>query len=299
MNELNTIATSGSSIYAIIRNSSNQIWQPTTSTFVTEVDGDFANYPISLTEQGATGFFSADFPTAITESGVYLIAIYKGAGSEADPFVSGGTINWNGSGESSDMTGDMLTSLDFVKDFGNITTSAYDNYLTNRIKTASAAISSWCNRTFPLTNYTDYIDGPGSTTLLLPHTPVSAITSITINAQSDQPTVISGENVIVNSDTGIVSIKPTATQIGWFSYDYFSAQQGIKVIYAAGYDTIPLDVQEACAQVVMNRFNLRGANVTMTSEKMLDYQYTRRSDAQKLLTEDIQATLFKYKDIAV
>jgi hypothetical protein len=296
-NEIQTQTTTGSAVYCVIRNSAALVWNST--AFVTFADGSWSTYEVPLTEQGTSGFFTANFPALITTADTYSVELWSGTGTESDQFVSGGSIQWNGSAVAYATTGTALASLAYVKDYCNITVTTYDSYLTNRINAASAEIQTWCNRTFPLTNYTENYDGPGSTILQLRQRPVTAVTSITTEFYSGMPTVIPSTEFVLNSRTGLVSVKPSSTYSYWFPYDAVAGQQSIQVVYTAGYSTIPQDIQEAVAKIVLNKFNALGADMTMMMEKIGDYQYTRRSDANRSLTPDIQAMLWSYKDIAV
>lgn len=296
-NEFETSAPTGTTVKVLLRNSAKQIWQTTTSTFVTWVDANRANYLISLTEQGTSGFFSGDMPTAITTPDTYAVEFWTGTSSNT--FYAGGTFYYNGAAIAYSTTGSALTTLAYVKDYAGITVTTYDSYLTNRLNAASAIIQTKLNRSFPLQTYTEYYDGVGSTTLQLRNTPVTAITSITLNPYSSTPTVINGSDIIFNLTTGLVSVGSSSLHAGWFGYDYYSGQQNILVVYTAGYSTIPQDLQEAVAQVVTRMYLARGADLTMSMEKIGDYQYMRAKDAAQFLTDDIMANIFHYMEIAV
>lgn len=60
----------GLEVYAIIRNVEDEVWDGT--AFVTFAIADKDDYDISLTEQGSTGYYSVDFPSAIV-AGTYHI----------------------------------------------------------------------------------------------------------------------------------------------------------------------------------------------------------------------------------
>ncbi len=81
--------TSGlATVYALIRNLSGDVWQTTTSTFVTWVSANRANYMIGLTEQGTSGVYAADFPAA-AGVGFYGLTAYIGTGVDGDQYAGG------------------------------------------------------------------------------------------------------------------------------------------------------------------------------------------------------------------
>ncbi len=74
--------TSGATVYALVRNSVGQVWQTTSSTFVTYVTANLANYTIAMTEQGtASRYYAGTFPAAA--AGIYSIAMFQRAGGSA------------------------------------------------------------------------------------------------------------------------------------------------------------------------------------------------------------------------
>lgn len=76
-------------------------------------------YDIALTEFGDESMlYIANFPTAITDPGLYDIMVYKGDKSEgtAQAGIKGWTINWNGSGEVGS-TPPLVISAGYVGDY--------------------------------------------------------------------------------------------------------------------------------------------------------------------------------------
>ncbi len=86
-------------LYAIVHNSVAQVAQSTTSTFVSYVTANLANYTVAMTEQGtASGYYVGTFPTWIT-AGAYNVTVYVRAGgsaAEGDAVAGVGEIQWDG-----------------------------------------------------------------------------------------------------------------------------------------------------------------------------------------------------------
>lgn len=93
---LSTSAPTGSSVYCIIRNASVMPWSVTAGSFTTWVNANYANYAISLTEQGTSGFFSAAVPAGITQVGFLNVEFFIGSVAESNPSNGGGTFFYNG-----------------------------------------------------------------------------------------------------------------------------------------------------------------------------------------------------------
>lgn len=90
--------TTNAGLYALVRNTAGQVWQTTSSTFVSYVTANLANYKIGLNEQGtASRYYAGNFPAAAL--GVYNVSVYAQAGgspAETDLLVAEGSIDWDG-----------------------------------------------------------------------------------------------------------------------------------------------------------------------------------------------------------
>lgn len=97
-NELHTGAATGNTVYAQIFSPSARRWNG--SSFEVYSSANYDNYDIPLTEQGSSGVYVGDFPTAITDPALYEIYYYiqnGGAPTEGDPIAGIGSVNWDGS----------------------------------------------------------------------------------------------------------------------------------------------------------------------------------------------------------
>jgi len=88
--------TSGATLYAVVRNSAGQLWNG--SAFEAYTAANWTTYAVTMTEQGASGFYVGNFP--VTVKGVYNVEARQRAGGSpavTDPPVGGGSVQWNGS----------------------------------------------------------------------------------------------------------------------------------------------------------------------------------------------------------
>lgn len=96
-NELSLpLGITGQNIYFLVRNSVNQIWNG--AGFENYTAGNYASYPITATEQGATGFYVGSMPSLST--GVYNIEARQrvgGSPAQSDLFMGSETMQWGNS----------------------------------------------------------------------------------------------------------------------------------------------------------------------------------------------------------
>ena len=146
-----------------------------------------------------------------------------------------------------------------------LTGTGSDTELDRLIASADAVLARWCGwppaaaggaATFEDVTYTDYLDGPSltvPTALQLPVFPVQSVTSIAKDDQGDwsySDTIAAGDYTL-DGRTGLVYLNPDASE-GWTS-----GVRAMKVVYVAGFATIPDDIKEACALLVAHWWGLR------------------------------------------
>ena len=98
-NEIRAVTGSAQSVYAVILNSSGQFFNG--ATFENFSSLNYSTYVVHMTEQGDTGIYFADFPSAITTSGTYdYYAKVSGGGlgaeAQGDTTANTGNIDWTG-----------------------------------------------------------------------------------------------------------------------------------------------------------------------------------------------------------
>lgn len=109
-NEIRGVAPTGSTLYARIANSSGNWWNG--SAFEAYSAGNYSTYDVAMTEQGASGVYTATFPSGITSGGTYEYFVHLQAGAspaQGDLVANTGKVDWTGSASitasSSAMTG--------------------------------------------------------------------------------------------------------------------------------------------------------------------------------------------------
>lgn len=97
-NELHVYTTSGLTLYAVLLNSTGQVWNG--SAFATINGASWTSYDIAMTE-AAAGIYLATMPAAVT-AGVYAYVVYEQAGgtpATSDTQRGSGSIEWDGDSE--------------------------------------------------------------------------------------------------------------------------------------------------------------------------------------------------------
>lgn len=95
---IEVISQPGQTLYAVIHNSSGQLWSTTGVSFENFNSAHWANYVISLTEQSPTGYYTAAFPSSVG-AGKCTEVFYAGSGATSDPVIGNSQIYWNGTSE--------------------------------------------------------------------------------------------------------------------------------------------------------------------------------------------------------
>lgn len=104
-NELWVQHTTGQTVYALIfSQADDKIYKPGSGLIAVPspwTGEDVDDYDVALTEI-ASGYYTADFPTALTTSGVYRVVYYQETGGDKtydDTIIEARKICWNGSAE--------------------------------------------------------------------------------------------------------------------------------------------------------------------------------------------------------
>ena len=195
------------------------------------------------------------------------------------------------------LTNDALTTLGTVKDELGITDASSDETLKRLINAVSRRIRSYCRRTFYYeVDIVEQFAGYGSTNLLLSRMPVISVDSITYDSMA----VDSDDYSIGDAAAGIL-YRPTGW--AWTAKLQRNAaaadplpgteEKLFEVTYTGGWITpqqaaddaklgvplgwvrsLPEDLEDACILAVTSRYGMRGQDITVKSERSLNYSAT-------------------------
>lgn len=212
-----------------------------------------------------------------------------------------------------------------VKTLWGISDTSQDAVIDLLIAQCSARIVLWVGHILEAATLTEYYQGTGTRDLVLRNWPVNSVTSVyedmggewgqsanpfaaatLLTAGVDFALRLDGSNGVAQS--GIlrkingVWQKPNAFQPGLISAQPAETSGTIKVVYNAGYATIPPDLQQACLMLMACVKRILRIGAPLTSEGWEDYNYAVQQAAAEAvggLPPDTLGVLSRYRNVAV
>lgn len=285
--------TTGSTVVAQIRRDSDEeVWHVSNLAFETysQPHQTAGAYDVVLTEQGTSGYYVGDMPSDITSAGYYNITFLTRTGTTPTftyTTETAGTINWDGSGASASPSGLNWVTRAAYKTFAGITDTDSDALIDQLLPQASVLGNQYVDRAVKSVNLTETYPGycgGGRPYLHLRSYPLTSITSITFDYLSDAPTVVAGSEFTYD-EQGMVWFKPSSTATSPYG-SYFSGDF-TKVIYVAGYTSVPQDLQLACCLIVQRLMQLGDPDVLVTEKAVKDVKI--KYDASVAVADAIPA----------
>jgi uncharacterized phiE125 gp8 family phage protein len=137
-----------------------------------------------------------------------------------------------------------IATVTKVKGFLDIKNETDDILIYRILMRMNDRIETYCGRTFASASYTEYHKGDGTNRLLMNQYPITAITSI----NEDEDRVWGSDTLIDSADYVIADEVPGVIEL---KDNFFMASdvENIKVVYVAGYATIPNDLVDACIKM--------------------------------------------------
>jgi len=128
------------------------------------------------------------------------------------------------------------------------------NYYNGLIASASSIITNYVGFEFEPTEYTEYIDEiKGGKYIVVKRVPVISITEIQVNGET-----YTGEYSLDNK-TGIIRFNTALVE-----------DDDVKITYAAGYESVPVDIQYACVELVQYLKKRMSNSLVGESSKNID-----------------------------
>ncbi len=143
------------------------------------------------------------------------------------------------------------------------------------IEAASEAVRQWCRRDFVLAARDERYDGDGSTSLMLDRFPVVSIEAIFVG-DPDEEEQLDAASYRFKPRTGEVRRASLARSWGSFLGDFPEGFQNIRVLYTAGFASVPGPVMQATIQVAKAMLDQAVRDTTVDNERWgSDYSYNR------------------------
>jgi hypothetical protein len=183
-----------------------------------------------------------------------------------------------------------LCTLDQVKDYMGMTGSnaTIDNLLETLITSMTDFFHSLCGvNQFKSKSYTEYYSGNKRRTMFLDQKPVISIESVAIDNDwvwASDSTISSDEYMLVDNELILKS-------------DYFiSGDANVKIIYTAGYSTIPNDLSLACVMETVRIFKRRESIDIISKSYDGGGSVTRYMEG---MLPEVRMILKKYRNVGV
>ena len=148
-------------------------------------------------------------------------------------------------------TASSLTQTATVKTDLNISVSTYDTFIAALIVRASAIIASYCGRTFGRQTVTEtfrfntFFGYPVSydrgAALILTHTPIVSITTVTENAE-----VLTGSGYEANLNAGLIYRLSDGSPATWVTPTVIQYQSGFILPGEVGTRNLPYEIEDCC-----------------------------------------------------
>lgn len=260
-NELQYQGTSGETIYAIVRDVQARVWDGVGQQFVTYSSANFSRYPISLTEQGTSGFFVGNFP-ASAPTGQYTATYSLRVGAspaETDPELITISYLWSNTSPPT-APNDLPITVEFARQQCRIPDESEDYNLEGLIRAAmqyveaSARIKMLPQRlqmalgNFPAQdNFIVLEYGPVRGNVVVEYVESRAATPTTFTTLADFQTWL---------DDNPPRLAPTPG-LPWPS-TYNLAIPAVKISYDVGYSSvaaIPESLKRAVVMIVVATYN--------------------------------------------
>ncbi len=165
--------------------------------------------------------------------------------------------------------------------------TAQDDLLDDLIAYASERLESYCARRFGLADLTEYLDGPGTSELVLARRPVTALTSVRIDADRDfaAESEVDSSELVLHAEAGVVE------RVGAV---FPSGASNVRAQYSAGYTSIPDDIEAAAIKLSAAWYaHARSGADGLTTETLGDYSARY---AHAALPADVAAMLAPYRE---
>jgi hypothetical protein len=183
-------------------------------------------------------------------------------------------------------TGDLISLAEVKAYLGGDLQSNDDAVLSRLIAAASAFFVSACGRPILEQAFSESYDGKGNGRLYLRHTPVTAVSSLSID----------GAVVPFAAKPGEPGWRLNGNVILLFGHWFNRGLTNVAVSYTAGYTKAPADVAEAVAELVGLRYRGRD-RLGKTSESMGGMAST--SYAQKDVSPFIASVIANYARVTL
>jgi len=145
-----------------------------------------------------------------------------------------------------------LVTYTELKDALDIPSDSKKTRYENLINIASTLANRITKRILKSADYTDYLDGNGGSTIVLPQYPITNITELNLDAERNWNAATEVTEYGIYGETGVVTL---------FEDTFPDAKYSVKVVYTAGYVDVPEDIKSAVIEIVQFLYQRENSNL--------------------------------------
>jgi len=171
-----------------------------------------------------------------------------------------------------------LTTYADVKEFLKVGNDNDQSLLGRLVLAASDFLTTWLSRDIKSQTYTEYRNGKGHSKLMLKNYPVTAVSSLAINGVP-----------IPLSDGQSVGYLFDERSLYLIGYTFTIGFLNVKIVYTAGYTTIPYAISQACIDLVALKYKEKDRvgvqSINLATETITYKTWDLTSQAKGMLNE--------------
>lgn len=128
-----------------------------------------------------------------------------------------------------------------VKSYLGLTVATDDVLIGSLVSAVSAWIETYLSRNIANATVIETLDGTGTAKMTVQHYPITSLTSVTVDGVAVNSAYLKFRNATIQRTDGYA----------------FPLRSQVALNYTAGYSTIPLDIAQACVEIVAWRYKER------------------------------------------
>lgn len=195
-----------------------------------------------------------------------------------------------------------IISTTEYKAYAGITATTYDTQLAVIIPALQDTIERWTGRKFDTATFTDKLDGADYDSVTVKNPPIVSVTSVTINyVPSGSAALDASDFLFSTTDDGRLWLAasgiyrrgpdqdgmPVSPAFGPY-LRFPKGRENVAVVYVGGYSsmTMPGSLKFAMYKLTAIALNQAGIDLTLKSERLGQYGYTRMSPSELSASAD-------------
>jgi uncharacterized phiE125 gp8 family phage protein len=197
---------------------------------------------------------------------------------------------------------DALTSLANVQSHLGLAAGTDESLLETLINQASDLIEKHLGYAVKSATHTEYYDGDGCQDLMLKHWPIISVTSLHVDTGRVYGTdalLTQDTDYVIYKEEGRISLLTEPLKNNYGANTFPSARKCVKVVYTAGYATVPNDLIWACNELVGYLYDNRGAVSVAQSQSIGGFSETASAADAVDIPAHVLAVLRRHRDVPI